>query len=394
MPQIGPKPGLSEEGVDVAIDTDVSVLYDNSIPGISTTVVRDINNILGYREIQESYPEARMQNPLRFWLIDELRKQSFLWSDYRPSEKLILHAASGRLGPTANKALLFSGDAEHFNPDTATWFGGICLIYTGDGEKLKDKNEPLPFNSLESFRTWFTSWYPRMDQIHDTISIPPKGCKKAYYVVEDSIWARRIAQWGRARGVELDSTALATVLKESHIQNGKPAIEHWLRRHGYKGEIHIIFSGEIERELSFALRMFERQQGTRIKHADRDDYFVGLMGSTSILQDIVGAREGVIAVPMRYFSEMLRDTPFSTKGLYHLGYLPYYGKNGPTRLQSYENVPHRGNTNSFWSNGSADHISSQWAIANHFFSSEKPFSIALDNVSGYLQKEMAAIYGE
>lgn len=325
-------------------------------------------------------PPDDFRGTLRERILHMLKKQNFDWGEYKPKEQLVLQDQNRKLGATSSKVLLLRGNAHEFKADKLAWFGGVCLIYTGEWNKIK--NGTMHFRNEEQFELWLRSWYPRVDQVHDTIGVPSNACKQLFYVVEDSIWARRIAQY-----TGLDAHDLSAILRNVHEGQGRPVISRWLRRFGYKGNSEVIYSSDIESALDICIRQYERARGKRVKLADKDDTKVALMGSTSILFDITGVESGAFAIPIRYFVDMLEGHSFPARGLFHIGYLPYWGSDGPTRLQPNSGVAHRGNYKTIPIQEDL-HLHG----LNHFFDAKKPTVFSLAEIKGYVRNEIQALY--
>lgn len=202
---------------------------------------------------------------------------------------------------------------EKFNTDRAVVLGGICSLFPGDvRELIRHRSELSDFAALEG---WLRSWYPRFDQVRDTVGTPPAATKRVVYVVEDSLWARRIASV-----VDLPPSDIQPLLKELHVSRGAPAIERWLREGGFKGTIEPVYTSTLERELEIALKVFERMTGVDCRD-NRDRAKIQLM-YTGIWPSILGiSGQAVIFEPADHGFE---STAFKT-----FGAAAPYGKPGP-----------------------------------------------------------------
>ncbi|GEM_PF-6854182 len=334
------------------------------------------------------------QGELREWILQRLQSQGFSWNFFPPDAQLVRHDDERSFGPSSKKTLIAQGNFETFDPHGMPWIGGICCLFTGDGEQIR-KGEKT-FGSVPEFETWMRQWYPRIDQISGAVGIPPIGCKQLYYLCEDTLWGRRIEGWTKQTGpCVLPAEEVAAVLHDVHETQGHPAIVRWHRRMGFRGNINVIYSSDIESELATIFRVYQRhytprRREDRIKPDEVDDVKVLLMGSTSALLDILGLKEGTLAMPFSYFHDMsaLPQNPFSRRGHFTLGFLPHWSDEGNTRIKPIDAVPHRGNHSSI-----APDV--PWLAANHYFSSKKPFQQLerpIRMIEEYFRKDLAAIY--
>lgn len=306
--------------------------------------------------------------------IYQLDLGGFPWAKINPVEQ-VLHDDQ-RFGSMASKVLIAQGDFTKFDPNTVTWLGGICSLFTGDAEKVRKKESGFTFSTIDEFYMWLKKWYPRMDQIHDTVGIPPAACKKLTYVVENSIWARKIAKWtGFPEG------DISIMLKEIHESQGKCAVEAWLRNFGYRGEICISYSSDLEKELTIVIRMVERKVGRVIPSKYRDKAKVASMYSSAWL-DILGLKNGVIAEPM---DETVYTNPFDGAGLNKIGYLPFWGQSGHTRSNPYTDTVHRGNFDNFRSE-------KLWSAINFLFNTNDPLAYTPEALTEKIRRDLGLIY--
>ncbi len=194
-------------------------------------------------------------------------------------------------GPTASKIIGFKfpenfGPGLKLDPNKTTILGGICSIYTGDMERIRKKD--LVFKNETDFHDWMLCWYPRIDQIHNTIGIPPKNCSEIMYVCEDSLFGRKLA-----KHTGLDETTLALIIKNLHEKQGHRVLCNWLESFGYKGKISVVYTSDIEKEMEIGLRFWERSLGFTFPARERDGAKVKMM-YTGIWLDILGIKESAI----------------------------------------------------------------------------------------------------
>lgn len=224
------------------------------------------------------------------------------------------------------------------DPREATVIGGICSLFAGDAEMIRKKE--VRFAGVADFAAWVDTWYPRCDQVWNTVGVPPEGVKKVVYVVEDSIFARRIAGW-----TGLAAADLQRVLRVVHMARGEQAVRDHLQRHGWAGELVPVYTSAIEREHAVALRIWERCMGRSFPERDREMALVALM-YTGFWSDVLGLREPVVLYePDDHMSfpegapswmrQWFMDNPYGSAGVNsNLGILGYRGfhKSGrPTR---------------------------------------------------------------
>lgn len=282
-----------------------------------------------------------------------------------------------RFGVIARKVLLSRGDFKNFDPAKTTWLGGICSLFAGDWERIR--RGELIFASTEEFNLWIRGWYPRIDQIHDTLGVPPRSAKSALYVVEDSFFAGRV---GKITG--LPSEELSTIFRSVHQNFGVDAIERWQKNFGYSGAINVVYTSDIERELELVLRLWERRMGKRISPSSRDWAKVEVM-YTSAWLDILGLRAGIISEPVGHFEKQLADI-WPTAGLFHIGFFPFWSERGESRLLPVEKVIHRGNWN-------LAKVSQPWAGVNFAFNVKTPLSFQEEQMQERVSRDLAFVYG-
>lgn len=285
---------------------------------------------------------------------------------------------SATYGPIAKKVVISLGNFDNFDPNRTTWLGGICSLATGDWEQIRkgEKN----FSSVTHFSDWLKSWYPRIDQLHDAIGIPPRSCPGAVYVVEDSFFARRMA-----KATKLSEEELSFVFRQIHKEFGEKAVSRWLQNYGYQRGVRAVYTSELEKELEIALRIWERETGTGISPNRRDWAKVELM-YMPVWLDILGLNFGIISEPVEHAQSTLKS-PWRSERLYQIGYLPFHCALGSTRLLPLEPVTHRGNWKDF-------QVEERWSAINFAFNTKEPFAFSLEQMRARVQRDLAFVYGE
>ncbi len=234
---------------------------------------------------------------------------------------------------------------EGFDPNCTTVVGGICSLFTGESESIRKRE--ITFGSCEDFRTWIYSWYPRIDQIFNTVGVPPKAVRKITYVVEDSIFARRVSKW-----TSLPAEELKCIFHEVHKEKGVELVKKHLQSFGWKGEVTPIYTSEIEKEHSVALKIWERMMGKKCQPNDRDIALIALM-YTGLWADVLGlSNQSVIYEPEDhmsftenvpgYIQAWFQKNTYGEEGINkNVGIIGYrgYAKNGePTRRLRYDEL--------------------------------------------------------
>lgn len=309
--------------------------------------------------------------------------------------------------PTYNKMLGHKLPA-NLDINKTTILGGICSIFTAETEQMRKKE--LIFKDINGFEKWIYSWYPRIDQIHDTVGIPPKLCSKIIYVCEDSLFAKRISVH-----TGLPKDELQQILKEVHTKQGHPVLCNWLKSFGYSGSIEVVYTSDLQKELKTGVRIWERISGVSFKNKYQEFACVKLM-YTAIWLDILGVKDfGVIYEPANHMYQLgikelgvicgsvdhmyqahgLKDWFANNKfgvGFNHnlgiIGYLPFWTAKGISRFLPLEQLPHYGNFNTY--SISMDNL--PWYVINMLFTnkevlSKSPKLICADNAK-YLIKSI------
>lgn len=258
-------------------------------------------------------------------------------------------------GDSAAKVLAWQID-NSVDPNTATVIGGICSLFTGDRARIIGGE--LNFTSAAQFAEWVESWYPRLDQIHDAVGVPPKAVKRVIYVCEDSIWGQRVY---RDTGGNISAQDASDILRSVHERNGAPLISKWLKLNGYQGKIDVVYSSQVQAELNAFLTYWERSMGRGIKPCDEDYAKVHLM-YTGFWPAVLGVKDQVVIYePAHHFSELTKikgtkewftTNPYSSKtglnsGVSAIGFLPCATESDVTRLLPNDKVPNIGNWKGF-----------------------------------------------
>lgn len=321
------------------------------------------------------------------------------WVENQPESALYLPSNLSRItkqdifslskkwqSPTSSKILVtkLSKDdtaESQIDPNRTTVLGGMCLINAVEMKKISRKE--ISFLSEKVFEGWYAGWYPRIDQIHDAVGIPPRLCKKLVYVVEDDFFTKRLSLY-----TGLDKLKLQKILQYTHEAQGHVVLQNYLRAQGYFGEIVCIYTSHISALLETALLMWERVLNHKFRTCDRDFAKVELM-YTGFWLDILGISEYAViyesAHKMKLRGWVNLDPWFAEypylSGINHnlgvVGYTPFLTKQGDGSALPFDIVPNFGNYKEF-------HILEEnilWYIANLLFikknvSEKGPFGIA------------------
>ncbi len=329
---------------------------------------------------------------VREWILHQLKRHGFPWEPYlKDGIRKITDDNSARFGAMAPKMLLGTSNIEDMEPSIATWLGGVCSISTGRGEAIRTGR--MSFKNESDFADWMEATYPRLDTILNAVAPPPAICHKLIYVVEDSIWARRLAKW-----TGLNATELTHILREVHEKQGDQALLAWLSLCGYSAwrdnnneanrrDIEVVYTSDLEKELRIMLETYKLLQNIRVKAGKVDGTLVSLM-YTNIWKIALGMpanTEVAIMEPMEHLLDIPSPNPFPVTNLYQGGFLPAYSAEGPLRSLPYDQVIHRGNYRGY-------QAKDRWDIVNFRFASKKPQEITLDQVNEFAQRDLSKIY--
>lgn len=258
--------------------------------------------------------------------------------------------------PSANKLLAAKFPSNYgtnlpLDPNLTTVLGGMCLLNAIDMKRIARKE--TTFESVTDFKRWFSAWYPRIDQIHDTVGIPPNICRNIIYVSEDSFFADRISSY-----TGLDRDSIRSVLHDVHEKQGHPILMKYLKCLGYKGKVSAVYTSEIETELNLALRIWERMLGTAFRTCDKNYAKVELM-YTGLWLDILGiessamiyeAASKMILKGWLRLENWFKAQEYGTglnQNLGIAGYLPFLTSNGDSSILRFEEVPNYNNFKTF-----------------------------------------------
>jgi len=253
------------------------------------------------------------------------------------------------------------------NMAQTTVLGGICSIFTGDEAELRG----CRFQSAAEFEKWLRSWYPRIDQVHDCVGIPPCGAAQILYVCEDSLFARKLARW-----TKLPAEELAQILRQVHDDQGRPVIANWLAAGGFRGQVKVVYSSDLEQKLEVALRGWERTLGWSFRSSERDRAKVQLMYTPFWLDVLLLDSPALIFEPISHhgldwdWDSRLRRweeaNPYGRPGISEklgvIGFMPFATSDGISRLLPREQVPNRGN----WQDFRIPEGESWWYALNFF----------------------------
>jgi hypothetical protein len=321
-----------------------------------------------------------MPNELMNWVGDQEHSQGYARENLTrvispdPNPEIIV--PSFWKSPSLNKAIAielpatYSPEGEH-NPSRSTILGGMCLLTTIDMKRIARKE--LTFESVNEFNMWFSSWYPRIDQIHDAVGIPPKNVKEVMYVSEDSFFAHRLASY-----TGLDKSSLQSVLRSTHESQGQPIVEKYFRNQGFKGEVSTVYTSEIESELDLALSMWERMLGKKFQKGDRNFAKVELM-YTGFWLDILKIRDSAVIFEAANkmilkgylrLEDWFREERYGTginRNLGIAGFLPFLTTKGDSSLLTFEEVPNYSNFQTY----QIPDEDMPWYITNLLFNKRK-----------------------
>ncbi len=233
-----------------------------------------------------------------------------------------------------------------------TIVGGICLLTTADMKSIYQKQEGYRFSSIYDFKVWYSSWYPRIDQLHDSVGFI-NNIKEIVYIAEDIFFAKRIASY-----TGLDVKDISEVFREVHLSQGHPTLCRYLYNYGYRGKVRCVFISEIESELNIAFKAWSRFLNIQVKESDVDFTKVEIM-YTNLWLDVLGISDfGLIYEP----STKLEIRPWldTSKELYKnnigngfnknlavLSYIPFLISKGGMSNLSFNEVPNMGNFEKF-----------------------------------------------
>jgi len=250
------------------------------------------------------------------------------------------------------KKLLSNSDPEHpLDPNRTTILGGMCLINTVEMKRIYSRE--ITFTSEDDFEKWYVAWYPRIDQIHDAVGVPPRMCKKVIYVCEDSFFAERLASY-----TGLDRIKIEGILRHTHREQGHSVLARYLRAMGYSGELICVYTSDIESKLETALRMWERILEHKFRSCDRDFAKVELM-YTGFWLDVLEVEETAVIyesaskMVLRGWTKLdpwFKKYPYGSRvnrDLGIVGYVPFLTTEGDGSKLSLDKVPNYQNYKSF-----------------------------------------------
>ncbi len=313
---------------------------------------------------------------MRPWILNELAQQGLTLNEYMVDNRETTETEARLFGPMHGKVLVDRVEREGFDPNTQVWLGGTCSLFTGDSDAIRTGQQT--FASEDDFFTWLTGWYPRLDQVHDTLAIPPRACRKAIYVVEDSFFARRVAKF-----TGLSEAGLTQAFRTVHQEYGAGVVERWLQNYGWQGQVEVVYTSQLEDKLDLALTLWEADMGKHIRPAERDQMKVELM-YTPIWLRVLSLKQGVVAEPFHHGLQIKHR--FVTNGISFLGFTPFWSASGATRLLPYSAVTHRGNWREFQPEPG-------WSAVNLAFNAPNPLAFSPDAVRTRTLQDLAVIYG-
>lgn len=124
-----------------------------------------------------------MDNSILNWVLSEVPNFPYLHDSWTKVVDATNSPIPEWKSPTYNKILGHKLPA-NLDINKTTVLGGICSIFTAETRRIRNKE--LAFKDIDDFEKWIYSWYPRMDQIHGTIGIPPKLCKTKGHLLREN----------------------------------------------------------------------------------------------------------------------------------------------------------------------------------------------------------------
>lgn len=233
-----------------------------------------------------------------------------------------------------------------------TILGGICLLTTADMKSIYNKAPGYTFSSINEFRKWYSSWYPRLDQLHDSVGMF-NNVKEIVYIVEDIFFAKRIALY-----TGLDVEDVASVFRDIHLSQGHKAMSSYLKNYGYRGKIRCVFISDVELKLDIAFRAWSRFLNVQIKEKDVDYSKVEIM-YTNLWMDVLGVSGmGLIYEPstkmvirpwLKNSITLLQNNIGKgfNETLGALSYVPFLTSQGGMSNLLFSDVPNKGNFSNF-----------------------------------------------
>ncbi len=233
-----------------------------------------------------------------------------------------------------------------------TIVGGICLLTTADMKSIYQKHEGYVFSDVKHFKEWYSSWYPRIDQLHDSVGFI-NNTKEIVYIAEDIFFAKRISLY-----TGLNVRDISEVLREVHLSQGHPTLCRYLNNYGYRGKVRCIFISEIESELNIAFKAWSRFLNIQVKESDVDFTKVEIM-YTNLWLDVLDISDfGLIYEPstkleIRPWLDTSKELSKNNIGngfnrsLATLSYIPFLTSKGGMSTLSFHEVPNAGNFEEF-----------------------------------------------
>lgn len=278
-----------------------------------------------------------------------------------------------------NKIVFANTCVNNIDLNKAVILGGICCLKKTSFEEMKQLN----INNSEEFSIWYKSWYPRFDQLHDMVGIPPKQCKKIVYIIEDSFHAKRISYIIKnSSPVEINH-----IIKDTHIHQGVPIIKRYLTFMGYTGEIKYIFLSDILDEIKTGIKIAKRH-GFR-KNEEEKEVLKFLY--TSFYPSIIGESNCIVFEPIKYISRYTVHYNSVLDGLPMVGFIPYISNTGSGSINHRESI-HKDNYNELII------PPNNWNIINFLYmkNNELNFEEKISNytyLKDYIQNMVSKIYG-
>ncbi len=237
--------------------------------------------------------------------------------------------------PTGEKVIWCNKNTDKLDPNTTTIIGGICATKATSLQEM----DILDIRTINEFEGWHASWYPRIDQIHDSIGIPPKSCRNIVYVFEDITHADRIVNIRK----NFNTNDVIQILRNTHLKQGQGVLENWLRFFGYRGNISFVFLSDIQKEVDLGIKISSK---FGLKKIDKNKQVRKLM-YTSLWPAILGiSGDALIYEPIHYIQRhfTLYNSMLDDIGI--MSYLPYISRNFMLDKIPHKDIPNFSNHSS------------------------------------------------
>ena len=234
--------------------------------------------------------------------------------------------------PLSNKFVWNNGKCDLADPNTSTMISGMCCVRVTSLEILKNDTS---IKTEMDFLNWYALWYPRIDQVHDGIGIPPKLCKKMIYVVEDYIHAQRVIKlrpnW--------DLQTIVKMIKTVHLAQGHSVVCNWVENYQpqFRGAIECIFLSDILKEIATGIKIAKK---FGFKNYEAEKEMLKFM-YTSFWPQVLGIEKGaIICEPIKYINRYQTNYNSILDEIPIIGFLPYV-EDYEIEAVPHDVIPHR-----------------------------------------------------